>query len=315
MGQSNVLVSVVIPVYNAGSFIREALTGVFSQTFRDYELICVDDGSTDSSMEILLQASSEFSTPVRILRQNREGPSMARNLGARHAAGRYLAFLDADDVWYPRKLEQQVSALEGNSNAVLAHCNFSEIDEVGRLLRQASATTMRQPSKNDWWVQLLGPQAWILPSAMIVRRRAYELIGGFDAALLFDEDADFCLRIRSLGEFVFLEEVGMAKRIHARSMTREGEPADRQFAAGEHFLLKLMTRYANNRERLMLVHRLLASKYSDWGWRKVRDGNRLKGLRLLSRSLLYDPIRFRTYSRLIRSFLPRRVMKKPSKRG
>ncbi|MGH7257459.1 MAG: glycosyltransferase family A protein [Nitrospiraceae bacterium] len=315
MGQSSQLVSVVIPVYNAASFIREALASVSSQTFRNYQLICVDDGSTDSSLEILSQASSEFRFPVRILQQDRGGPSMARNLGARHAAGRYLAFLDADDIWYPRKLEQQVLALESDPSAVLAHCNFDEIDEVGRLLCQASAAAMCKPSKKDLWAQLLGPQAWILPSTMMVCRAAYEHIRGFDPTLLFDEDADFCLRLRSLGEFVFLEEVGMAKRIHARSMTRNGEPADRQFAAGEQFLLKLMTRYANDREKLMLVHCLLASKYSDWGWHKIRTGgNRLKGLRLLSRSLLYDPIRFRTYSRLVRSLLPTRVLKGVAKR-
>jgi GT2 family glycosyltransferase len=228
---------------------------------------------------------------------------MARNLGAFHAAGRYLAFLDADDIWYPRKLEQQVMALETNEKAVLAHCNFNEIDEVGHLLSQAVATRQDKPSQNDLWVQLLGPQAWILPSVMMVRRAAYELIGGFDETLMFDEDADLCLRLRSVGEFVFVEEVGMAKRIHTRAMTREGESADRQFESGERFLLKLMERYANNAKQLSLVHGLLASKYSDWGWSKVRNASRLEGVKLLSRSLLYDPTRFRTYSRLFRSLL------------
>ena len=293
-------VSVIIPIYNAASFIREALESVCKQTYGEYEVICVDDGSTDSSVQTVLSMSPDFKRPIQMLQQRRKGPSAARNLAASIASGRYLAFLDADDVWYPNKLDRQVAALECNDTVVLAHCNFDEIDEEGRLVGSALVTERVSISKNDWWGQLLGPQAWILPTALMVRRTAYEHIGGFDTELFFDEDADFCLRIRTLGEFMFLKEVEFAKRIHRASMTKEGESADKQFRSGEHFIRKLAIRFEHDRQKLRLVHRLLACKYSDWGWHKVRNGDGAEGFRLLSRSLRYDPARFRTYSRLLR---------------
>src|SRR2546428_4652348 len=106
-------VRVVIPIYNGERYLREALESVFAQTYRDYEVICVNDGSTDGSPAVL----REYGTRVTVVQQANAGQGAARNTGARHAAGRYIAFLDQDDRWYPHKLEHQVAVLEAGPDA------------------------------------------------------------------------------------------------------------------------------------------------------------------------------------------------------
>ena len=298
------LVSVVIPVYNAARFVRETLESVFAQSCRDFEVVCSDDGSTDDSVAVITNVASAHRQAVHVVSHHRGGQTMAKNRGATVAKGRYLAFLDADDLWYPRKLQHQVEVLESVPQAVLVHCNYDEIDEAGHPLRRFCATTARGNKKKDLWEQLLGPQAWILNSVMMVRRTAFEQIGGFDPDVGLDDEADFCLRFRSLGKFVYLEEAGAAKRTHQASFSHEGTPADKKFGDGTRFLHKLELRFTNDSEKLRLVHLLLASRYSDWGWHKIRTGDSREGLHLLLRALPYDPWRYRTYSRIMRSYMP-----------
>src|ERR1051325_7035528 len=118
----NPLVSVIIPFLNGGKFIREAIESVFSQTYRNWELILVDDGSTDSSTDIAREYAQLHPGRVRYLEheghQNR-GQSATRNLGMRSAAGELFAFLDCDDVWLPHKLEQQAAILKLHPEAAM----------------------------------------------------------------------------------------------------------------------------------------------------------------------------------------------------
>src|SRR5919202_2999091 len=108
------LVSVVVPFWNDKKFIQETIESVFAQTYENWELLLVDDGSTDGSTQIALRYAEQYPEKVRYLEhpghQNR-GMSAARNLGISHAKGAYIGFLDADDVWLPYKLEQQVAIL------------------------------------------------------------------------------------------------------------------------------------------------------------------------------------------------------------
>jgi glycosyltransferase involved in cell wall biosynthesis len=115
-------VSIITPFLNAGPFIEESIKSVLSQTYDDWELLLVDDGSTDASTEIALKYAATHPHKLRYLshehRQNR-GASASRNLAARHARGEYLAFLDADDVYLPRKLEVKVPILDANPEVAM----------------------------------------------------------------------------------------------------------------------------------------------------------------------------------------------------
>ena len=121
---STPLVSAIVIFLNEEKFLQEAIESVFGQTYDNWELLLVDDGSTDASTEVALQYAKQFSKKVRYLEhhahQNR-GMSAARNLGIRNAKGEYIAFLDADDVWMPHILEEQVTILESHPAAAMVY--------------------------------------------------------------------------------------------------------------------------------------------------------------------------------------------------
>ena len=145
-------VTVVIPVYNGGRYLRESIDSVLAQTFHDYEIVCVDDGSTDDS-PVLLQ---EYGQRLRVVRQENSGQSAARNVGVKLARGEYIAFLDQDDVWYPSKVQNQVAVLDAEPDVVLVHCNFDRIDERGRMLERGAGMIERTSALGSSMGQLIG---------------------------------------------------------------------------------------------------------------------------------------------------------------
>ncbi|MGB7933334.1 MAG: glycosyltransferase [Gammaproteobacteria bacterium] len=192
-----VVVTVIIPAYNSAQQLPEALDSVFKQTYRDFEIIVVDDGSTDGTRELL----EGYKNRITYLYQENAGPSKARNTGIRAAKGRYLAFLDADDHWLPPKLELQIKLIESDPRLGLVFsdaeyfgggesmvgsywkqrgCYDQMISESG-LIRNAFSTLMR-----------INP---IMPSTALLKRDCFEKAGGFDEGLRYVEDKDMWLRM------------------------------------------------------------------------------------------------------------------------
>jgi glycosyltransferase involved in cell wall biosynthesis len=136
------LVSVIVPAFNAAAYIRQALNSVLAQTYREIEVIVVDDGSSDSTANIV----EEFVTRdarFQLIRQNNAGVGAARNTAIRNARGKYIAPLDADDVWLPEKLERQVACMERSGNETgLAYCNSRLIDEQGKVVHAGDSNTL-----------------------------------------------------------------------------------------------------------------------------------------------------------------------------
>ncbi len=291
-------VTVVIPVYNGERYISETLETVFAQTFRDYEIICVDDGSTDGSGALL----KAYGERVRVVRQSNAGQSAARNAGVALAKGAFIAFLDQDDRWYPSKLERQVAALTAAPDAVLVHCNYDRVDADGRMLQPGAALAERASALASPLGRLL-EEALIFPSAMLVRREAFQRVGGFDPALRGFEDFDLIARLKRQGRFVLLNEPGMAYRFHGAGFSRAG--GTDVMRSRERFLVRMQELYAGDRTKQALISDMLADCYSDWGIHEVRHGNRAAGRAMLARSLLCHPGKIRTYSRFFRASLPR----------
>jgi glycosyltransferase involved in cell wall biosynthesis len=209
--EPNPLISVIIPTYNYGRFIGDALESACAQTYTHTELIVVDDGSTDDTAARL----APFGARVRYLYQSNAGPAAARNTGIRAARGAYLAFLDADDVWLPRKLERQLDALSRGEGAGGAYgwCGF--IDERGRVLPQV----IRSAHDGSVLEALLLGHFFYFDTSL-VRRECFEHAGLMDATLKNFEDWDMALRIAQAGyEFVAVPDVLVRKRVHAHSMT------------------------------------------------------------------------------------------------
>src|SRR4030067_1245470 len=118
-------ISVIIPCFNSGKYLRECLDSVLSQTSQDFEVIVVDDGSTDDTPSII----KSYGSRVRLIRQDNKGPSSARNAGIKIAQGNYIAFQDADDVWLPRKLELQYRFLQENPPYLWVYSDMSTFND------------------------------------------------------------------------------------------------------------------------------------------------------------------------------------------
>ncbi|MDE3242947.1 MAG: glycosyltransferase family 2 protein [Nitrospirota bacterium] len=289
-------VTVVLPVYNGARYIREALDSVFAQTFRDFEVICIDNGSTDETRSIL----EGYGERIRVLRRENRGPCGGRNEGVRKATAQYIAFLDHDDCWYPRKLEQQVAVLSAEPDAVLVLCNSDRMDAEGRLL-QVGATSAERATMGDSPLGRLMEADQLLSSAILVRRDAFERAGMYDEELRGFEDFDLCARLKREGRFVFLEEPGMCYRVHSASLSHAGKAMVVQ--SRERFLLRMKALYVGDELKQELIRIMLAECYSDWGMHEVKAGRKNEGRRMLLRSLRLNPHKLRTYSRLFRSYL------------
>lgn len=206
------LISVIVPAYNAERTILDTIRSVQQQTFRDLELIVVDDGSTDRTLELVERVAEPR---LRVVSQPNAGVSAARNRGIALAAGACLTFLDADDLWMPEKLERQWAALEAHPGAGVAYSWTYFIDEDGRLLYAQDPVFY----EGDVLKELLVRNFIASGSNVLVRREAIEASGGFDPDLNFSADWEFCVRLAARSPFVVVPEYHILYRQSSSSMS------------------------------------------------------------------------------------------------
>jgi glycosyltransferase involved in cell wall biosynthesis len=195
---SRPLVSVVIPVYNSERFLCETLDSVFAQDYEPFEVIVVDDGSTDGSSAIAQSYSK-----LHYIRQENSGPSAARNAGIAAARGEIVAFTDSDDILLPHRLSVQVGYL------------IEHPELTATLGRQVWTTPPPNAVPDRVWGDLDG----VPPMTMVIWKRALLEVGGFDPALRGPEDTDLLIRLRELGhQFVVVPQVVMRRRYHGQNL-------------------------------------------------------------------------------------------------
>lgn len=204
-------VSAIIPSYNHGRFVIEAIESALSQTYPHIEIIIVDDGSVDDTARKLVA----FGNRIRTIRQENQGLSAARNTGIRYARGEYVAFLDADDLWLPGFVESQVANLQRSPDVGLTFSWWRHIDEHGDLLPELG----RYEGRGDLLIQLSLMNHWP-PVSVMVRKRCIEEAGYFDGQLTALEDWDLWLRIAANGwHFDYVPHVLAEYRHHGKNMT------------------------------------------------------------------------------------------------
>jgi len=206
------LVSVVVPAYNAAPFIGAALDSALAQTYRPIEILVADDGSTDATAEVV----KGYGPPVRYLREENKGPAGARNLGLRHAQGEFIAFLDADDLWHPRKLELQVPQLLKRPTVGLCACwleGFRDAAEVR--WKDLNGEVVAEPVTHR---QIVLRNQFSTPT-ILARAEAVRQAGSFDETLFGPEDWDFWRRIMQHWEAVRLKVVLAAFRVRDVSVS------------------------------------------------------------------------------------------------
>jgi glycosyltransferase involved in cell wall biosynthesis len=220
-------VSVVIPAFNTASYIVQAVQSVLTQTYKDFEIIVVDDGSSDNTRDVM----APYQDRVRYVWQENQERAAARNHGLELAQGELIAFLDSDDVWMPDKLSRQVASLDEHADAVLATVVARNIGPDGQPLKfWGAAYTAGVPAGQ---VQALHHGSEILfgssliPSAVLVRRGALDGVGPFDTRAVPNEDWDMWIRLSGRGPFVHLPEVLCHYRSHGTPQELRRRTSDR----------------------------------------------------------------------------------------
>jgi len=215
-------VSVIIPVYNGERFIAQAVDSVLNQTYRDFELIVVDDGSTDKTAEILKSYGSQI---IYIYQPNRER-SAARNTGIRHAQGEYLAFLDADDVWLPHKLQRQVQLLDQASEVGLVYGWAYFIDETGQRVNLSGKEMLCSFESGTRVFEPLLFENVIASPTVMIRRHCIDTVGFFDESMTYTEDWDMWLRIAVHYKVGIINEPLACYRINGDSLLENWKKYD-----------------------------------------------------------------------------------------
>lgn len=210
-------VSVVVPAYNAAWCVRKAIDSVLAQDFRDFELIVVNDGSTDDTLTVL----RGYGDAIRVVDQRNGGMSNARNAGIRAARGEFLAFLDSDDWWLPGKLGRQVALLRARPDLGFCSCTARVEDMNGRLLNLWECPQWQ----GSFLVHLFGSGADVPGScsAVLARRDLVLQAGAFDETLRGAEDPDLWIRLAAVSGYACLPEAGVVVLRRPGSVSRNLE--------------------------------------------------------------------------------------------
>lgn len=213
------MLSILMSVYNGERFLRETLDSALQQTFRDFELLVIDDGSTDSTPEIL---SSCRDPRVKFFACPHRGVAPALNRGLELASGEFVAFLDADDLWAPEKLEAQLEALQKHPRAGAAYSWFDLLDENGN----RSASKLRPPHSGNVFPELILRNFVGCGSNLLARRPALEVAGRFDESLTHSMDWDLALRLAERFELALVPTAHVLYRRHLQSFSADPGPME-----------------------------------------------------------------------------------------
>lgn len=216
-------VSVIIPSFNAMKYLPRTMKSVLSQSFNDAEIIVVNDGSTDDTERWVLSIDDPR---IKIITQENKGLAGARNTGILNSQGEFIAFLDADDIWEPTKLEKQVKALEEDMSVSLVYTWVAYIDEqdnpTGRVIRNVA--------EGDVWADLTQRNIVESGSVAMVRKNCFDEVGLFDQSLgSYVEDWDMWLRMSTKYRFKVLKEPLVYYRQVSSSASRNWEAMERSF--------------------------------------------------------------------------------------
>jgi len=220
-GLEDFKISAIVPLYNGERFIEEALVSISHQTLKPIEVIVIDDGSTDGGVDKV--RNLDLGIPLKVVGQENAGQSAARNEGARLATGDHLAFLDQDDVWYPRHLELLARAFvewDGPLELGWSYGDLDILDINGNLVSRAilKRDQLGWPHPKENLLDLLAHDMFVVPSASLVLKEAFFSVDGFDERLMGFEDDDLFLRLfRARWGNAFVEDSVGQWRIYLQS--------------------------------------------------------------------------------------------------
>lgn len=227
------LVTVIVPTYNCARFLPEALNSILAQQYPNLEIIVVDDGSSDGSADI----AETYGSPVRVIRQENQGPAAARNRAAKEAKGEYFAFLDGDDIWLPEKLKVQVEHLLAHPEIGVVYGGFQRwIMDKNGIYPQAKDVPVIKPNEeldkslSGWIYHHMLLDNYIHIITAVIPRKLFENLGGMDETLRVGEDYDFWLRATQIVQVHKLAKDVALYRVNPESTTYVVRPVNIEHA-------------------------------------------------------------------------------------
>lgn len=300
--ESMPLVSVVMPVFNAETFVADSIASVLVQTYRRFELIIVDDGSTDRSAAII---NGITDGRIQYHHQQNGGVSKARNRGVQQSQGELIAFLDSDDLWVPEKLAKQVAYLQSHEDVGVVYC-WLQVLYPGKPLVALAHRVSGNPR------EIISDGYGLFPSATMLRREVFEKSGGFDEGFVGSEFEDIELSVR-LSEITTFDCISESLAIY-RSPERKKHSCVQGKASAQYlcnrgmYLEKCLARYQHDPAVVSALNFLVVGHWSDLGQSKLREGLVLEGRKTLVQALRLSlenrtnaKMFIRTCGRLIRS--------------
>ncbi len=213
------LISVIIPSYNCARYVGQAIDSVLAQTYKNIEIIVVDDGSKDETEK----AVKPYVNRVTYIKKQNGGPASARNVGLTKAKGELIGFLDADDLWLPDKLTRQLKVLQENPRVGLVSCSSYQIDLTGKIIgeyKYVNPTDPQQFCRGFFMRNMVGGG-----SSSLVRKECFDKLGGFDETLRGTEDWDMWRRIAMVYDVCFVEDFLIHSRIVPNSVSSAANAA------------------------------------------------------------------------------------------
>ena len=299
--------SVVIPAYNAAAFLEETIRSVLQSTCRDYEVIVIDDGSTDSTAAL----AHSMGPRVRVISQPNSGMSASRNRGIAATDSEFIALLDNDDVWHPQKAEYQLAAFDAHPDHAFCYTDFEVWHgDAADAFHTAPRTGALDPAQSGWIYHRLIISNWALPSSVMFRRTAFRELGPMLCADHQTDDWEYLVRASWNYRFLKLAEPMVLYRQHASSLSRK--LASRN--VGELMRESLISRFGLSSPDGTPVNEAELARGRYQGWSTFADahcarGDLKTGLGVFARLLRTGPHRAESAKRVVRS-LGRRVFPK-----
>ncbi len=285
--------SVIIPTYNRSGMVKEAISSVLAQTEPNLEVIVVDDGSADDTRSVV---GAMEDRRIRYFYKTNAGPASARNYGLRNATGRYVAFLDHDDLWPENYLEVMLSHLEEKAQFGVAYSPITVVHPDGRRIK-----SYKKPEGKSGWVTFdLFEHGFVWTSAAVIRRLALKNIF-FDESLARSyEDGDFFLRLSTRTQFLFVEGVEAIKTEHKSNLSAQVGVQPTRILVLERFYFRLggdkIVPAKTARRKLSHASRKVAEACR-------RQAKRCAAITLYKRAIKYWPFDLQLYVGLGQSFL------------
>lgn len=230
-------VSVIIPTFNRSQLISESIDSVFSQTYKNFEIIIIDDGSTDNTKKVIEYYIKTYGDKIRYFYQDNQGAASARNKGLDVARGEYIAFLDTDDIWLPKKLEKQVNILDECKEISLVYSNVIIINDHNKVINSGLCKRNFLSGKVYektllWRVGCGSPPTWL------VRKKCFDEIGKFDPDFVMAHDRDMIIRLSKEYQMYGIKEPLVKIRQHKLTSRVRGIPAEKK----EYYHFKLLNK-------------------------------------------------------------------------